>query len=231
MLGLLYFRKDQQKTYGAEIENLNAKIKKLNTDLIKSRTTEEETRKNFCVSEEKRKNHNITYNSYKKIHFDLSLYQQGQVHHIANCLNILKKDLKSQSAELSPEHQLKLLRSCLLSTNILANGLVSKTKNELIEIETLLEEIKSLFAERIYASKINLEIICSKDLNFLGDRFFIQFIVVNLLGRAVHRVPKKEPLLLPQQARARESFLKCKIRDLLLLILQKDSSKKLLIFS
>ena len=191
MLGLLYFRRVQQKTYGEKIENLNAKIEKLNTDLIKSRTTEEETRKNFCVSEEKRKNHNITYNSYKKIHFDLSLYHQGQVHHIANCLNILKRDLKAQSAELSPERQLKLLSSCLLSTNILANGLVSKTKNELIEVETLLEETKSLFAERIYASKINLEIICSKYLNFLGDRFFIQFIVVNLLGRAVHRVPKK----------------------------------------
>lgn len=191
ILGMVYFRREQKKTYGAEIKNLYAKNEKANADLMSSKTTEEEARKNFCISEEKRKNHNITYNSYKKIRFDLSLYQQRQIHHIANCLNILKKDIKEQSAELSPEYQLKLLRSCLLSTNILASGLVSKTKNELIEVATLLEETKSLFAERIYASQINLEIICPKDLNFLGDQFFIQFIVVNLLGRAVHRVPKK----------------------------------------
>lgn len=211
MLSMLYFRRDRQKAYGAEIENLNANIEKLNADLMNSKTTEEEARKNFCVSEEKRKNHNTTYNSYKKIHFDLSLYQQGQVHHIANCLNILKKDVKEQSAELLPEHQLKLLRSCLLSTNRLANGLVSKTKNELIEVETLLEETKSLFAERIYASQINLEIICQKDLNFLGDRFFIQFIVVNLLGRAVYRVPKNGIVTLT--ARRQNEGILFEVRD------------------
>ncbi len=39
-------------------------------------------------------------------------------------------------------------------------------------------------------SKLNVEIVCSNDLNFLGDRVFTQFILVNFLGRAIHRVPK-----------------------------------------
>jgi hypothetical protein len=143
MLSMLYFRRVQQKTYGAEIINLNVKIEKLNADLMNSRIIEEEARKNFCVSEEKRpsqrswlgaKNNNITYNSYKKTHFDLSSYLHGQLRHIVNCLNIFIKAVKEQDAEFSPEHQLKLLRSCLFSTSLLANGLVSKTKSELIEV-------------------------------------------------------------------------------------------------
>ena len=59
MLGMLYFRRKLQKKYGEKIEKINA-------ELVNLRLTEEEMRKDFSVSKEKRKIHNITYNSYKK---------------------------------------------------------------------------------------------------------------------------------------------------------------------
>ncbi|MBP6952010.1 MAG: hypothetical protein KBD36_02710 [Alphaproteobacteria bacterium] len=196
LLGMTYFRRDLQKIYRAKIETQNTNIKVLNADLVKLQTTVEETRKNFQRSEEKRRSHDITCNSYKKIHSDLSFWQQEQTFHICKCLNILTQSYKGSSAELSPEHQLKLLRSCLQSANLLANGLISKMKNEPIVIKTLLEKTKSLFAEKIYTSKLNIEIVCENNLHFVGDRFFTQFILVNLLGRAVHRVPKNGTITL-----------------------------------
>lgn len=190
IFGMLHVRRAVQKTYRAKIENLNSKIETLNSAILELRKIEEETRNNFLSSEEKRKNNNITYNSYKKIQHDFKSWQQEQSLHICKCLNILTQHHKDQNTELSLKYQLKLLRSCLNSANLLAKGLISKIKNELIEVPALLEEIKSLFAEKIYMSKLNVEIVCSNDFSFVGDRVFTQFILVNFLGRAIHRVPK-----------------------------------------
>jgi hypothetical protein len=190
MLAMANHRRDLQMIYNERIENQNVKIETLNSAILELRKIEEETRNNFLNSEEKRKNHNITYNSYKKVQHDLKSWQQEQSLHICKCLNILTQHHKNPNTELSLKYQLKLLRSCLNSANLIAKGLISKTKSEPIEVITLLEETKSLFAEKIYMSKLNVEIVCSNDLNFLGDRVFTQFILVNFLGRAIHRVPK-----------------------------------------
>lgn len=205
------YRRDLKIIYNERIENQNTKIETLNSAILELRKTEGETRNNFLSSEEKRKNHNITYNSYKKVQHDLKSWQQEQGLHICKCLNILIQHHKDSNTELSLKYQLKLLRSCLNSANLLARGLISKAKNELIEVPALLEETKSLFAEKIYMSKLNVEIVCSNDFSFVGDRVFTQFILVNFLGRAIHRVPKNGTVTITSTAK--EDGILFELRD------------------
>ncbi|MBP9674329.1 MAG: HAMP domain-containing histidine kinase [Bacteriovoracaceae bacterium] len=211
VVGTLYSRKNIRKSYEKQIKHLNVQNEKLTVDLEQSKKEREEEKQKSATAEEKRKCHNTTYNAYKTIHSDLSLRQEEQNLQINKALNTFVRNFKEQSDVTLSEQQLNILRSCLHSTHSLANGLILRTKSELIKVNTLFEETKNLFAEKIYTSNLDVEITCPSDLSFMGDQLFTQFILINLLGRAIHRVPRNGSITL--SATAQDGGALFEVRD------------------
>jgi len=178
-----YINRQIRKGYGDNLEFLKA-------SLSKSMLVEKKAKEDFIAYELKHKNHQISYQSYKNLHAILGARQKEQVQHICQSLNVVREALENPNIGLLPEHQLEIIRSCLKSANLLSNGLVSNTKMIPINLKNLFVETQSLFMEKIYKSKITLDLFCSDKLTFYGDSLFTELLLMNMIGKAIHRVSK-----------------------------------------
>ena len=61
-------------------------------------------------------------------------------------------------------------------------------------MKKILEKIQMFFSDKIYKSTISLDVICPPFLFLEGDKFLIEFILLNVVGKSIYRVPKKSSI-------------------------------------
>lgn len=191
-----------RKTHKNKLEHLEADLSRL--------TKEKESFKEALFTlQQDYKSHQASCQSYKKFHIRLSKRQKEYAAYMLRSLAVLDKSLKDSSTQLSDiEEAIKL---CLTAAKLLASGLFAKIKNESIDLHDLLEGLQLIFAEKIYKSNVTFKLNCPKNLPFYGDRLFIEFILMNLIGKPIYKVPKDGKISVT--VLEQEGSLQLKIRD------------------
>lgn len=175
--------------YIINMRNKNAhktKQEELESTLLKSTTEKNCLKEQLLASHQDYKSSQASYESYINHLLSLIKRQNGQAGYITNTLSVVEQSLKNPKSSYSKKDQVELIESCLKVGESLSSGLVSKVKNVPIDLRALLEEVQSLFAEKIYKLQVTINLVCSKNLNFQGDPLFTKFIVMNIMGKSIH---------------------------------------------
>lgn len=187
---VVYMRLHFQRKYGDTIDEVTA-------HLAKAKKEGEELKEKLIVYEQRYKSCLTSFQSFKKIHANLNMRKREQAQQLYDTLNIITQGFNLPEGQHSPEQQSKFLQSCLKIANILSENSVISFRNEYVHFNDLLEGIPSFFAEKIYKSKAILDITCpDNNLSFYGDPLFTEFILMNVIGRAIHRIPKNGRILI-----------------------------------
>lgn len=165
-------------------------LHKFKNNLLKSQSSEEQLAEELILFEQKYKSHQAYCQSNKSTGVALKERQKEQVLHVHQSLKILEQALRQSEMAASLEYHLEIVQSCLRSTDLLVNDLLSREKKELINFKNLLEDIRKFFTEKMYKANATFELTCPNKLVFYGDYLFTKLILINVIGKAIHRVPK-----------------------------------------
>jgi len=152
-----------------------------------------------------------SYEAYKKFHTNLLDRYQEQLNYIVKSLDFIDYYLKSPKKSFSKTETIEIVESCLKAAQFLSRGMIAKIEEEPVHLGILLEEVKQLFAERIFKFNLTLEMTCPENLFFYGDFLFTEFILSNLLCKSIYRVPKNGKISI--QATEEMGSIKIEIQD------------------
>jgi hypothetical protein len=181
--GIFYLRHVFEKAYGNKINTLE-------TSLIKATEEGDELKEKLLDLAQKYKSCSISFQSYKKIHANLNIRKKDQVKELNESLSLMAQELHLSAQSRYSEKHLRLLRFCLKQANMLSEGIMESMRHEKVNFKNLLEGIPSLFADKIYKSKILVELVCPDDVFFYGDPLLVELILMNVLGKSLYRLPK-----------------------------------------
>ncbi len=129
------------------------------------------------------------FSSYCKLHANIMNRHQDQEQALeALVQGSLDKNLLTQSE--AGRELVTIARSCLKANYRFVNGWITNSKKEDVFPLRLLESAKELLGERIQKFQIELIISCPEDFFFQGDSVFVEMCFVNVLGRALNRIPR-----------------------------------------
>ncbi len=165
-------------------------IETLKKNLVKVTEERDEFSEKLSISEQKYKICWKSFQSYKKIHANLNNEKREQALQICKGLDAVTQGIKGSKMLYSTAQQFELLQSSSKFAHDLSEGRILQKKVEEISFINLFEEISALFAEKMYKSKITLEITCPDDLFFYGDPLFTELILMNVIGKAIYRLSR-----------------------------------------
>ena len=85
----------------------------------------------------------------------------------------------------------EILNACIAETDDLSDGLWNSTKKEKVDFKEILCSLQLIFAETIHKFGITIETkIAFEAMPFQGDPLLIQVLLINAIGKPIHRVPK-----------------------------------------
>ena len=134
--------------------------------------------------------HSTSCQSHKKFYADYSKQQREQMSDLARSLALAENSFKNLSLKPEDLEHLSLIHSCRIEALNLAKGAIGSLKNETLYLKAMLEEIQLFFIEKTHKSNIKLEVFCRDDVIYDGDPTFIEFILINLIGKSIYKVPK-----------------------------------------
>lgn len=179
-------------------------IKQLERGIHSLKTEKENVEKTFLLSQQEYEVLQTSFASYKKMHLNFVSHEKEQFQHLASSLEKLKG-----SAEEKENSELLTLWLKILVP--LSKGYVVSTMPETLNLKNILEEVLFLFAEKIYKFALNVEFICPATLSFKGDYLCTIQILLTLLGKSFHRVPKNGKVSIV--AKEKDDSLHLEIQD------------------
>lgn len=195
--------------YIINIRNKNAhknQQEELEAALLKSTTEKNCLKEKLLASHQDYKSSQASCESYINHLLSLNKRQNEQANYIIKALSVVEQSFTNPKSSYSKKDQVELIESCLKVGESLSSGLISKVKNVPIDLRALLEEVQSLFAEKIYKLQVTINLVCSKSLNFRGDPLFTKFIVMSVMGKSIHSLSKngKASIIAKKEAGALE---------------------------
>jgi len=148
------------------------------------------------IHEQNQESQQISNQSYQEVRSLLSNRQKAGTTYITRSLDVLEQSFFNPNIHLSEAEFIEIIRSCRKESRPLSYGSVSEVKNEAIDIKDMLEHICELFTAKIHASNLMVNIVCPKTVPFSGDPFFIQFLLITLIGKPIYRAPKNGKIVI-----------------------------------
>lgn len=106
----------------------------------------------------------------------------------------------------------QIIDLCLKKATALSKGLWTPQYQETIDLTRILKNLYLLFGQKIHRSHIHLNIhLLLKLPSFRGDPLFIEMLLMNVVGKAIYRVPEKGIVSLSLKEAL--GFLHLKIQD------------------
>jgi hypothetical protein len=184
MIGAGFLNQYLKKQYQAHID-------KLETERANLAAKSDSLNQALANSQRDYSHHQLSCQAHKTFHSGFHNQQKEQASYIARSLTLLEKSFKDSTLQLSDLEYLSLINSMRSSAQVLSRGCLTSLKSESVNLKQVLEEIRLFFAERIQKMSLTLDINCFEDLEFTGDPVFTEFILLNLIGKSIHRVPKE----------------------------------------
>lgn len=135
--------------------------------------------------------HQMTCQTYKKIQSHRRERQNEYANQILLSLGVLQKSFNNPHEQLRDAQQMDALCICLQEATALSQGLWQPIKKEAIDFKAILDDLQLLFAEKIHKAAISVEINIEPQMPpFLGDPLLMEALLINAIGKPLHRVPK-----------------------------------------
>lgn len=163
------------------------------------------------LHEQTQESQQISNQSYQEVRSLLSNRQKAGTTYITRSLDVLEQSFFNPNIRLSEAEFIEIIRSCRKESQPLSYGAMSEIKNEPIDIKDMLEHIRELFTAKIHGSNLMVDIVCPKTVSFFGDPFFIQFLLITLIGKPIYRAPKKGKIII--RAKTQKMGLYVEIQD------------------
>lgn len=182
-LGIYYSRFRIKQTFQEEIEYLKDELSKAQADANKENAA-------LLTYQKRIETHQVTCQAYKSFQINFQNHRREQLHHILRSLDVVIRSFKNPNAALPANELIEILGSCLLTAEHISSGVLSPSKQEPVKVINVLGNIRSLFTEKMYKSDLTMELHCPENLIYYGDPLFVEFVLLNLIGKPLHMVPK-----------------------------------------
>ena len=193
-----------KKVYKVRLQNLKNALSTTQTELEKHKTI-------LFSHQQQMRNHQASFQSYKKFQISFRHHQREQIDHLLRFLNAVLNFYKRPNTELPLEGQMEIIESCIKIVEYLCDGTPSKIKNESVQVLKILDNIQGLFTEKIHKSHIDVEVNCSGNLLYYGDAFFMEFVLINVIGKSLYSVPPNGKVTI--KATNQKEGLQVQVRD------------------
>lgn len=170
--------------------NFQEDMESLKNELSELRKESYQTNETLLTTQKQTATHQATCQSYKIFQSNFQNRQREQLHHVLRSIDVIMRSLQDSGRALPPQDLMDILKSCLPFVERAVNGIVVMETHEPVNVFKTLENIRSLFTEKIYKSDLTLEINCPNNLTYWGDSLGIEFVFLNLIGKSLHRAPK-----------------------------------------
>lgn len=165
-------------------------MKSLKDELFELRMESNQANETLLTVQKQTATHQATCQSYKIFQSNFQNRQKEQLHHVLRSIDVVMRSLQDPDRALSHQDLVDILKSCLPVVEHTVNGTVFMETHEPVNIFKTLENIRSLFTEKMYKSDLTLEVDCPNNLTYWGDSLGIEFVLLNLIGKSLHRAPK-----------------------------------------
>lgn len=182
-INALYTRFHIKQNFQDGMESLKGELSELRTENYQANET-------LLTIQKQTVTHQETCQSYKIFQNNFQNRQKKQLHHVLRSIDVVMRSLQDLDRTLPPQDLVDILKSCLPVVERTVNGTVFMETHEPVNIFKILENIRSLFTEKMYKSDLTLEVDCSSNLTYWGDSLGIEFVLLNLIGKSLHRAPK-----------------------------------------
>ncbi|OJW46266.1 MAG: hypothetical protein BGO67_08595 [Alphaproteobacteria bacterium 41-28] len=200
-----------QKVYKEKLENLKEELSNLKAELSKAQANEDKVKEILVAHQQRIQSLQVTYQSYKKFQTSFKSHQREQANHILRSLDVAMRSLSNPKGQLATKDLTEVIGSSIRVAERISSGIPSKIKNEPIKVIKILNNIRTLFTERIYKSNLTIEMSCSEKLLYHGDPLLIELILVNVIGKPLHVVPKNGKIII--KATDQKDGLQIEVRD------------------
>jgi len=127
---------------------------------------------------------------------DIKRKRQEYMGYMIESLTLLKKSYTDPKVPLTDTDRLDILELCLRQAKPLFMGLWEPAQKEEVDLKEILQNIPFLFAEKIHALNLDVEIDVPEDTPaiLLGEPIFVEVLLINLLGKIIYRIPNRGKL-------------------------------------
>lgn len=151
--------------------------------------------------------------SYRRVHGDIVHTQQQQEEAFRQSARIIQRDINNALPQDPEVERIEILKTCIKTIYMITHAFVAPLKEAPISLLKVLEEIIRLFGDRIYKLSLTIALPPSEPsteeiFSFRGDPIFIELLLINLVGKAIYRLPKKGKLSLHLQMKEDKFYLR-----------------------
>ena len=197
--------------YGQTQRKHQDHLKALGKNLLTAEEKANELEMRLTDSHEIHQSAQVSRQAYLKLQTAINTRQKEKAKWITLSLDVIKQSYTNQNLYISEKEQLQIIAQCLAEIQPLSLGLWKPTEQEQVNLKEVVAEILKLFQEKIYKSHITLHQALPDNLPCIpGDGLFIQLLLANIIGKAIHRVPKNGVVSLSFDTRGEAIHLEVK---------------------
>ena len=172
-------------------KNYRHKFETLEDALFTIGMSEKALRKELGMHQQNAHIHQISSQARKKLQANLKRRQQEQASHVSLSLKSIQQSLKNPLIQLGDIERMETLNACIAETDDLSGGVWNSKKKEFVDFKEFLHNFHQIFAEKIHKFNITIETqIVFEAMPFQGDPLLIEVLLINAIGKPLHRVPK-----------------------------------------
>ena len=189
------------------------KGEKLEEALLESEEREKTLREELWVHKQDAISHQTSCQLQRKLQMDIKTkrYEYGQ--YLVQSLDILEQSYTSPLSALTEADRVDIVNLCRRQAKPYAMGLWEPTHKEEVDLGKIIYNIPLLFAERVDASNISVEVDIPSELIPIiqGETVFMELLLINAIGKLIYRVPKNGKVLI--SLREQERGFQLEIQD------------------
>lgn len=175
-----------------------SRVSKLEQDLSALQEKEKGLVDKLSSLERRFHNHSVSCQLHRKFFRNIKNKQIEFANSLAESLDTIDMILQDHLSSMIYEESSKLLALCKDQIINLSLGLWEPSVREEVNLKEIMNNISTLFIEKIEASNITLEMnYISKEANsYEGDAVFVELLLINVIGNRLYRLPKQGRILI-----------------------------------
>ena len=161
--------------------------------LLESEEREKTLREELWVHQQDTQSHQTSCQRQRKLQTEIKTKRHEYGRYLVQSLDILKQSYTSPLSTLTEADRADIVNLCLRQAKPLSIGLWEPANKEEVDLGEIIHTIPLLFAERIQASSIMIEIDIPSEITPIlrGEVVFMELLLINAIGKLIYRVPKK----------------------------------------
>lgn len=182
--GIIITSRHARKRYSQQLHDLGEAL------TLSDQQTEELTKK-LADNEKTIQSIQVSRQSHFKLEAAIRMRQKQRAKWITQSLDVINQSYYNPNVYIPEQDQFDIIHQCQKEAQSLFLGLGKALETEKIDLKKIISITLQLFTEKTHKSNISVEINIPEDsCTIQGDALLMEVLFMNVLGKALHRVPK-----------------------------------------